>query len=234
MINASVIYYTSNKEPSIFEKRIQETLIKNSNGLPIISISQMPMDLGKNICVGNVGASGFNMFRQMQIACQSAKTKYVISAEADCLYPPDYFTFIPPRDDICYRNCNTYIVPDHRDYFFRKKEGGTWVQIINREFFLSRLEALFIGAPKWCVEEINFPKERWRKSDIFDADKIVFYKTENACISFKTHRGMRYYSHSERIPIYELPYWGKSKEVRSYYMNGVKEVYSKEELYENN
>lgn len=219
-MNTTIIYYTSNKEDQEFERRVQENLLKNCGGLPIISVSQKPIDLGKNICVGDVGVSGFNMFRQVQIGCEAATTPFVISAEADCLYPPDYFQFIPPRLDACYRNSNLYVMPDRRDFFFYKKEGATHAQIVGRKFYLQTLNRLFEGAPKWSTKEKNFPKERWHKADVFD--QIFYWKSQNPVFQIKTHKGMRYYTHSDRTPISSLPYWGLGKKVRSYYLYGIK------------
>lgn len=223
----TIIYYSSGREKKSFEKRIQETLLSNCGQIPIISVTQKPMGLGKNICVGDVGASGFNMFRQVQIACRFATTRFVISAEADCLYSPDYFKFIPPRDDIPYRNSNLYVMPDARDYYFYKKEGATHAQIVGREFYLNRLDKLFKDAPKWSTEEMNFPKERHRKEDVFD--EMEYFKTKNPVVQIKTHRGMRYYTHSDRTPIYTLPYWGVGTSIRQYYLHG-KEKYEKNYL----
>ncbi len=221
MSDVTIIYYTSNKEDPEFEKRVQENLLKVSGGLPIISVSQKPIDLGTNICVGDVGVSGFNMFRQVQIACQAAKTPFVISAEADCFYPPDYFEFIPPRLDVPYRDQNLYVMPDKRDFFFYKKEGATHAQIVGREFYLQILNKLFEGAPKWSIEEKNFPKERHGKADVFD--HILYWKSPNPVFQIKTHKGMRYYTHSDRTPITSLPYWGEGKKVRRTFLYGIKE-----------
>lgn len=217
-MNTTIIYYTSNKETPEFEQRIIDSLLKVCGDLPIISVSQKPMDLGKNICVGDVGASGFNMFRQVLIGAKEVTTKFIITAEADCLYPPGYFTFVPKRDDVCYRNSNTYLLGLRRDYFFKKLEGGTWSQVIGRDFYIRRLEYLFEDAPEWSVDEKNFPKERGKGEDIFPADYIERFKTEYPCISIKSGKGMRHYSNSERVPIYELPYWGDSKEFRKTYV----------------
>lgn len=219
MNHTTIIYYTSNREDPEFEKRVQETLLKNCGGLPIISVSQKPINLGKNICVGDVGVSGFNMFRQVQIACEAAQTRFVISAEADCLYPPDHFQFIPPRIDACFRNSNLYVMPDKRDFFFYKKEGATHAQIVGREFYLQVLNKLFKGAPKWSLKEKNFPKERHRKADVFD--EIHYWKSKNPVFQIKTHKGMRYYTHSDRTPIPSLPYWGSGKVVRRFYLYGL-------------
>jgi hypothetical protein len=214
-MDVTILYYTSNKENPEFEKKIQENLLRVCGDLPIVSVSHKPIDLGKNICVGDVGVSGFNMFRQVLIGCEEATTKFIISAEADCLYPPDYFKFVPERDDVPYRNTNLYVMGDHRDYFWRKPEGATHAQIVGREFYIKRLKELFEGAPMWSPEEINFPKERKHKEDVFD--KIEYWQGENPVIQIKTHQGMRYYTHSERIPIYDLPYWGNGKTLRRAY-----------------
>jgi hypothetical protein len=219
MQDATILYYTSNRERQGFEERVKKNILKVRGDLPIISISQRPIDFGeKNICVGDVGASGFNMFRQVQLGCQAAKTRFIISAEADCLYPPDYFTYRPPKDDVCYRNTNLYVMPDARDFFFRKREGATHAQIVGRKFYLDTLTKLFEGAPKWSVKEKNFPKERRRQEDVFR--HIEYYATENPVFQIKTHKGMRYYTHSERIPIPEIPYWGSGKTCRAFYLHG--------------
>jgi hypothetical protein len=149
-----------------------------------------------------------------------AKTEFVISAEADCLYPPDYFTYRPPTNDKCYRNSNLYVMPDYRDYFFYKEEGATHAQIIGREYYLNRLNHLFRGAPQWSPEEKNFPKERWKKVDVFN--EIEHYRTLNSVFQIKTHKGMRYYTRSDRTPILSLPYWGDGKTIRKWYVKGIK------------
>lgn len=217
--DSTIIYYTSNREDPGFEKRVQENILKASKGLPIISVSQKPIDFGRNICVGDVGTSGFNMFRQVQIACKAAKTKFVISAEADCLYPPDYFQFVPPHDDICYRNSNLYVMPDRRSFFFYKKEGATHAQIVGRTFYLKTLNMLFKNAPQWSTQEKNFPKERWKKADVFDI--IHYWKSKNPVFQIKTHKGMRYFTHSDRTPIHSIPYWGEGETARRYYLYGL-------------
>lgn len=212
--DATIIYYTSNQEGVSFERRIKDNILKVTN-LPIISISQIPIEFGDNFCVGEVGASGFNMFRQVQKACEIAKTRFVISAEADCLYPPDYFNFLPDRDDVCYRNNNLYVMGQWRKYFYKKNEGATHAQIIGREYYLNVLNKLFKGAPAWSMKERNFPKERNGNDDVFD--KVEFFTTENPVVQIKTTRSMRHYTHSDRTPVYKIPYWGKGSTFRNKY-----------------
>lgn len=217
--DATILYYTSNREDPAFEARVRETILKNSGELPIVSVSHEPIKFGHNICVGNVGVSGFNMFRQVQIGLSHIKTPFVISAEADCLYPPDYFTFRPPTVDSCYRTSNLYVMPDKRSYFFHKQEGATHAQVVGTTFYAETLKELFINAPDWSVEEKNFPKERTRKADVFD--KIAYWESKNPVFQIKTHRGMRYYTRSDRTPIMSLPYWGSGTIIRRRYLYGL-------------
>lgn len=216
-MSATILYYTSNREKPDFEQRVRENILKVSD-LPIVSVSQYPIDFGKNICVGDVGTSGFNMFRQVLIGCKACDTKYIISAEADCLYPPDYFTYRPPRDDRAYRDSNLYVMPDARDFFFYKEEGATHAQVVNREFYIKTLEELFKDAPEWSIEEKNFPRERHRMVDVFRGNE--YFRTENPVVQIKTHKGMRYYTHSDRTPIKDIPYWGNGTKFRNKYLHG--------------
>ena len=210
---ATILYYTSNREGEEFEKRIRDNILEVSSGLPIVSISQKPINFGHNIAVGDVGASGFNMFRQIWLGLQVVNTPFVISAEADCLYPPDYFAWLPLEENVCYRNTNLYVMGQWRNYFYRKEEGATHAQVVGTRYYLNRLEELFKDTPMWNAEERNFPKERHRKEDVFD--EVKYYQTENPVVQIKTTLSMRHYTHSERIPIYKIPYWGNGVDFRA-------------------
>lgn len=221
MEDLTIIYYTSNREKPDFEKKIRDNILEVSGGLPIISVSQKPIDFGMNVCVGDVGVSGFNMFRQVQIGCELAKTKFVVSCEADCLYPPDYFQFVPEHEDICYRTSNLYVMGDRRNYYFHKAEGATHAQIVGTKFYLETLNRLFESASTWKEGEKNFPKERHGKEDIFAESKIERFESKNPVVQIKTHDGMRYYTRSSRTPIYSIPYWGDGKIIKERYCGSV-------------
>jgi len=213
----TILYYTSNRENESFENKIRENLLRVCGDLPIISVSQKPIDLGTNICVDDVGTSGFNMFRQVLIGCKAATTEFIISAEADCLYPPEYFKFIPSRNDVCYREKNLYVLRRHREVFHKKRNGATHAQIIGREFYIKRLEELFGDAPEWNTQEKNFPKERCKKEDI--VDQVEYYETIYPTVQIKTGESMRHYTACiEREAFVELPYWGTVENMRKNYL----------------
>jgi hypothetical protein len=221
MIDATLIYYSSNREKPEFEQRIRNCILENCGGLPIISVTQKLIDFGRNIVVGDVGVSGFNMFRQVQIACREAKTRFVVSVEADCVYPPDYFSWEPPRDDVCYRDRNLYVMAQHRKYFYYKPGGATHAQVVGRKFYLDILDKLFEGEPVWSVEQRNFPKEKFhqKREDVFTDKQIEFYETMNPVVQIKTSQSMRHYTESIRVPVVELPYWGRGADFREKYYN---------------
>ncbi len=217
MGDITIIYCSSNREMPEFEQRIRDNILKYCGDIPIVSVTQKPIDFGTNICVGDdIGVSGFNFFRQSLIACQAAKTPFVLSCEADCVYPPDYFTWIPPKLDVCYRNKNLYVMGQHRTYFYKKEEGATHAQIVGREFYIKTLERLFEGEPKWSIEQKNFPKEKFHKhwEDVFAREKIAEYETENPVVQIKTSQSMRNFTKSDRIARHELPFWGSGRDFR--------------------
>ena len=212
MGDLSCIYYTSNHEDPEFEHKIQVSILEVCD-LPIISVSQKPIDFGENICVGDVGASGFNCFRQIQIACRAAKTRFVLSLEADCLYPPDYFEFVPERLDTVYRNTNIYVMPHRKDYW-HCKSSQTAFQVAGRDFLLERLNFLLKDQPEFNTEMKNFPKEighpfleGWEE-----------FATKDPCFGIKTGQGMRNHTSSSSEKVYKLPLWGKASDVRKEYL----------------
>lgn len=214
-MTATVIYVSSGRESPKFEKRLRQDLLQKVGEVPIISVTQKPIDFGRNICVGDVGASGFNFCRQNLIGCEEADTDFVISAESDCLYSPDYFEFRPERLDVPYRNTNIYVQHFGHPHFF-KKDKSTFAQVVGRRFYKARLEMLLSGQPYWDTTMKNFPKEIGKP--LFE--EFELFETRHPCISFKTGKGMRKYTHSDRIPRTELPYWGKVEDIlEKYHVN---------------
>ena len=103
-MNLTVIYYTPNYKTESFAERIRQHLLEMIGDIPLISISQKPLNFGKNICVGDIGRSYKNVYKQMLIGAKKATTDYVMMAEDDTLYPEDHFDerHFPPLDAFGY------------------------------------------------------------------------------------------------------------------------------------
>src|SRR5574337_272588 len=102
----TIIYYTSNwldTHNPYFLANTKKQLLKAIGDLPLISVSQKPIALGKNICVGDIGRSHLNIYRQILIGAKAAKTKYVALAEDDILYSWEHFhEHLPEKGKFAY------------------------------------------------------------------------------------------------------------------------------------
>jgi hypothetical protein len=207
----TIIYYTSNREDESFENKIKEKLLAVCGDIPIISVSQKPIDLGKNICVGDVGACDANLFRQIQVGCEAATTPFVISAEADCLYPPDYFQFVPDDTSEYYRFGPLYILNKWGTGAwggFFQKSTAPFAQITKREYWLRELERAFVGRPLWSPHSDRFHLA------LFLAHDWKTCELKNPIINIKTGQGMRKHTEVGEHCFHEIPYWGKGEDLR--------------------
>ena len=106
MDDLSIVYYTSNyletKNPYFLENT-KKQLLKAIGNLPMVIVSQKPTMFGENstnVCMGDIGRSHLNLYRQILEGCKAAKTKWVALAEDDILYSEQHFNpqfFVKPE-----------------------------------------------------------------------------------------------------------------------------------------
>lgn len=106
----TIIYPTNNTVTEPVKSLVIKHLIKAAEGKPIISVSQKPIDLGTNICLGEIGSSWMSLYKGLLAGLEATTTKYVAIAEHDVLYTAEHFNFIPPTDDTFYYNDNCWFV----------------------------------------------------------------------------------------------------------------------------
>jgi len=210
MNDATIIYYTANREDERVERKVKETILKNSGGLPIISVSQKPIDFGQNICVGEQPFCDATAFRQLLIGLQAANTKYAIAAESDCLYPPEYFIFRPPTDDNVYRYDNIWIL---YEWLGEKTKGKFWkkmlcegAQICNREHWIKSIEHALRRVSLW---------QEKRPFQVFRTRLQYSFTGVSPVISIKTTKGLRKFAGTYQIRRQVLPLWGDALELRN-------------------
>lgn len=208
----SVVYYTSNRENHEFEDKIRAIILQNCGGLPIISVSQKPINFGQNICIGDVGASTLNMFRQILIGAKEAKTDYVIFAEADFLYPESYFAFNPPGGNF-YRCDNVWLIFKNGGNYYRK-HWSNGAQIMLREFLVETLEDYLEDQPEWAISDKHYITKKK------DYNKAIFqYFNSEPCVSFKTRNGLTYKANIKRKERKDsLDVWGNVIDLKKRYL----------------
>ena len=197
----TIIYYTSCREKESFENKVRENILKIKGDLPIISVSQKPIDFGKNICVGDIGQNYVNAFKQCLIGCKAATTPFVAMTEDDSLYPTTgYFDFQPTDLNTIYSYDNVWLMWDRKQRTRFYKHGTTCGSIVlGREFYISLLKD---GPPNFFNPEL-----KW---EFFHGDPIINIKTRNG-ISFGTTltKGVR--------PKKSFPYWGTVEDIKKNY-----------------
>ena len=213
----TVLYYSANVENEAFERSIMDNIMKQKGDLPLISVTQKPTDFGDNICVGKQRCCYFNEFRQIQIGLKFCKTPYVLTAEADCLYPPEYFKYDPKEEDIVYRYGNVWVhYINHYKPCFRYKGFSDGSQLISRDLWLQKIEEALSPYPniEWLKEGDESPKLLAQfgtdHSHTWAGDPVVTFKT-TAGVSQRTQLSKR------KEPTETLPYWGEIIKLRKDY-----------------
>ena len=200
--NSTVIYVTSNVEELKFENHIKKELVKNSQGLPIVSVSRRPIKLGKNINVGNVPISESTTLRQILKGLEAAKTEWAIVAKDDYVYPPEYFSFTPPTKDRVYSYSNVWVLGDK----YWKKGPSEYAQMANRKFWIAQIKKALEGKEGW--EETSFPPVFTDRGS---------WTSDNPVLNFKSTSGLRRFPSVLRnvFPKKSLPYWGTASELKA-------------------
>jgi hypothetical protein len=213
----TIIYYSSNHENPEFEKKVTDNILSVCGDTPIISVTHNTMNFGKNICVGRVGRSDNNVFRQIMIGCEAANTPFIATSEADCLYPPGYYGYIPEDINMAYRNTNLFIHSNHENGF-RRKDWSTCSMFSGREYLIGKLKLRLNGFPEWidCRDYKYLPPELIpRYKDIFEFEtEWKLFHSDFPVINFKTGCSMRYFTDMRKRRISRITHWGTFEEVK--------------------
>ena len=193
--NKTIVYYTASKEKC--ESKVVEQIMKVKGDIPVISVSQKPLDFGKNICVGEIEHCYESAFKQALMGCKEAKTDYVVMCESDCLYPPKYFDFKPTDLNTIYTYDNVWLMWNREQRTRYYKHGTTCGSIVlGTELYKEMLKD---GPPDFFD-----PNIKW---EYFTGEPLINIKTRNG-VSFGTtiEKGVR--------PAKSFLQWGTPEELR--------------------
>lgn len=206
----TIVYITGNHEDDQFENKIIGKLVEVAGEHPIVSVSQKPIGLGHNICVGEVGASYRNATLQLLKGVEHASTDYVAVAESDQLYPPGYFDFKPSKS-LVYMTKELYVLRWWTNNVFWRKEYGAWTVIAERLHFIARLkrqlhENFTWGSAKFDMGTETFAKRKW---EVFDVGAPV--------ITVKTRKNLTSVTGViEGTEVANLSHWGNAETLTRY------------------
>lgn len=109
-MKTTVIYITDNNLDERIDVLCKKNILESIGDLPLISVSQKPIDFGRNICVGKLPRSSLSINIQIMKALEIIETEYIAIAEHDCLYTNEHFSFTPSNKDVFYYNENVWVL----------------------------------------------------------------------------------------------------------------------------
>jgi hypothetical protein len=234
--DCSIIYYTANfleKTNPYFLENTKKQLLQAIGDFPLIIVSQLPTLFGHNstnVCVGNIGRSHLNIYRQILEGCKVATTKYVAMAEDDILYSWEHFhTQLPHNDTFLFDMNKLSIFTWTRPPLFSFRTNRRVVNqlIAPRQMLIDALEERFKRV-KYLMEHDHRTEEdiirywgdpgRYEKLlGVTPRDSEEFYST-NPSIVFSHEYAFGYESRGKRkrlgdLRIIEIPFWGTAEKM---------------------
>ena len=113
-ITKGIIFYTDGGADKSITKPVIDNLINISQEkhVPIVTAAlRKKLDFGvKNIYFPSLKRGMLSQFKQILSALEHSSSDIIFFCEADILYHPSHFDFIPPKEEIYYYNVNVWKV----------------------------------------------------------------------------------------------------------------------------
>ncbi len=202
----TVLYYTCNKISAEFrEKVLGQLRYAAGKNVPVISVSQKPLDFGENICVGEIGQSLQNIYKQVLTGAKKVKTQYVALCEDDCLYVPEHFHY-RPKDCFAY-NLNRWLLHEDLRLFSYRKRPILSQCIAPTKLLIECLQQrMNMEVPKkYCGEMGLFEKKLGLKEYPYETFET---KEPNIVICHRKNTSGRKYIGKDAEPTKNLQPWG--------------------------
>ncbi|KKQ98308.1 MAG: hypothetical protein UT24_C0007G0070 [Candidatus Woesebacteria bacterium GW2011_GWB1_39_12] len=190
MVDLTLLYCTANVIPDITAKKIRQNLLEVTQAkFPTISVSQKPIDFGTNICVGEIGKSCYNFFKQILLGALKVKTDYITHIDDDTLYVAEHFEHRPSGLDTFTWNTNAWIGGDKLFWHPKEELSGMFCHISPTKALIENLSARFKMYPTKPRDD-----HHWGEPGKFDIEfgipnaKVEKFSTKFPLISFE-YRG---------------------------------------------
>lgn len=224
MNDLTLLYYTDNLIADACARNVRKHLLQVSGGkIPIISVSQKPIEFGTNICVGEIGKSHYNCYKQILTGAMEAKTKYVACCEDDTLYNAEYFSHRPSGDDVFTYNLNWWYAQELCFWHKMKemKDTGMCQCICPTAELIKILQPRFAMHPDPIPPTDRHAQKRWQepgRCDLFFGipnAKVEYFSSEKPTVVFnyRGSLGGKRRSWRPTTSVDSLPDWGSAKDL---------------------
>jgi len=232
MNDLTLLYYTANRIEERFADAVRASLVDvkgrialvtRDPGIPhVISVSQRSINFGDNYCVGEIGASIYNCYRQVLIAATAATTPFVACCEDDSLYVPEHFAYRPAPDVFAY-NRNRWVITrrlsadgkSRTAFYYWRERTQLAMLVCRRELLIETLEERFAKFPE-PIDHETAKKAGWGEPGRYErnlgltARRRMYFTTTEPCVTFNhtaSLMGRRAVQETD-IVRQDLPPWG--------------------------
>ena len=221
----TIIFLTANRVPKGWADFQKEKLLEAANGLPIITLSQEPLDWGINVLQSEpYGPS--NIYFQLLKGAKIAETTFIAVAEDDVLYPREHFEYRPPLDTFAYNmnRFNVFAWSRHPVYSWKNRMGN-FTLVAPRDLVIQALEERFMKYPKG-TGKITGELGRKNVDQKFGLTphKSAWFTTEISVIHVDHEFGIDRLAREHRkglgtLRAYDIPYWGQAEDIIKKFRN---------------
>ncbi len=216
----TIIMLTANRVPEAWAGFHKEKLLEAAGGLPIITISRVPLNWGVNLLDTEVYKPS-NIYFQLLRGAKQSETDFIAIAEDDTLYPYEHFhTYRPPQDTFAYNQNRfgifTWGTPT---YFWRDRISNSTL-IAPRKLAIEALEERFKKYPNGTHSGVTGELGRVNIDDKLGLTrrKSTWFSTEISVVRLDHELGIDRLAMTRRkrmgiLRAYDIPYWGKASEL---------------------
>jgi len=214
MKDLTVLFLTINRVPKKWAEYHKEILLRAIGGAPVITISKEPMDWGVNL-IQEEEPSVLNIYKQLLRGAKEAKTEYIAVAEDDCLYPKTHFEYRPQKDMFAYNYNRWGLLTWGEPVYYHRPRISNSTLIAERDLVIKALEERFRLYPtSSIIRELG----RERGARLSYRDKLDYFYSRDSIVFLShiyaidvTEREQR--KETGRIKAYDIPVWGKAKDI---------------------
>jgi hypothetical protein len=203
----TIIYYSASTLREPFASNVRKVLRAAASEIPIISVTQKPLNFGGNILFEG-GRSYLNIYRQILVGAKAAKTPYVALAEDDVLYSYEHFhTYLPPLDKFAYdvAKWSIYTWTKPAIYSIKFRHTNTTL-IAPRELLIEALEERFAKYP----DDDKVPLGSWSEPGKYEKELgvtvrgITEFTATTPCVVFSHPDAIGYDIQGDRKRLGEM------------------------------
>ena len=233
MNDLTLVYYSANAINPWFAENVRAHLVTTAWDYPIISVTQGPVGFGRNVDVGPLGQSVYNVYWQILLGARLARTPYIACCEDDTLYSRGHLAYRPPPEMFAYNGQRWHLDPPvtgddgappekWRPARFRLRHRcGMCACVVRTDYLLETLERRFAAYPRTGAETRLM--HGWGEPGKFDHIVLKlprvhrqFFETPDSPVVTFNHpdslQGLRKRNMTDRLA-WELPIFGRAHDL---------------------